>query len=87
MNDKFYNKRLDHKTYFKNEIVDRLLKQFEIRHLLFTLYHPQINRLVERFNRTLCKLLAKITEDKENWNQYLVPVLFIYKIAKQASRK
>ena len=37
----------DRGTHFRNEIVDGLLKQFEIRHLLSTPYHPQTNGLVE----------------------------------------
>jgi hypothetical protein len=77
----------DRGTHFRNEVVDGLLKQFEIRHLLSTPYHPQTNGLVERFNRTLCESLAKITEGKEDWDQHIAPVLFAYRTAKQASTK
>src|SRR3954464_7674012 len=45
----------DRGTHFRNELVDNLLKKFEIQHLLSTPYHPQTNGLVERFNRTLCE--------------------------------
>jgi hypothetical protein len=55
--------------------------------LLSTPYHPQTNGLVERFNRTLCESLAKITEGKEDWDQHIAPVLFAYRTAKQASTK
>ena len=77
----------DRGTHFRNEIVDGLLKQFEIRHLLSTPYHSQTNGLVERFNRTLCESLAKITEGKEDWDQHLSPVLFAYRTSKQSSTK
>jgi hypothetical protein len=77
----------DRGTHFRNEVVDGLLKQFEIRHLLSTPYHPQTNGLVERFNRTLCESLAKLTEGKEDWDQHISPVLFAYRTAKQSSTK
>ena len=77
----------DRGTHFNNEVVNGLLKQFEIRHLLSTPYHPQTNGLVERFNRTLCESLAKLTEGQEDWDQHIAPVLFAYRTAKQSSTK
>ena len=43
--------------------------------------------MVERFNRILCKSLAKITEGKGDWDQFIGPILFAYRTAKQASTK
>ena len=77
----------DRGTHFNNEVVNGLLKQFEIRHLLSTPYYPQTNGLVERFNRTLCESLAKLTEGQEDWDQHIAPVLFAYRTAKQSSTK
>jgi Integrase zinc binding domain/Integrase core domain len=77
----------DRGTHFRNEIVQALLKKFEIQHLLSTPYHPQTNGLVERFNRTLCESLAKITEGKEDWDTHISSVLFAYRTSKQASTK
>jgi Integrase zinc binding domain/Integrase core domain len=77
----------DRGTHFRNEIVDSLLKKFEIQHLLSTPYHPQTNGLVERFNRTLCESLAKLTEGQEDWDHHISPVLFAYRTAKQSSTK
>jgi hypothetical protein len=42
---------------------------------------------VERFNRTLCESLAKITEGKGDWDEFIAPVLFAYRTSKQSSTK
>ena len=55
----------DRGTHFRNKLVDGLCEKFEIKHKLSSPYHPQTNGLVERFNRTLCEALAKVSE-KEN---------------------
>jgi len=39
------------------------MNKFEIKHLLSILYHPQTNKLVERFNKTLCESIAKVTKN------------------------
>jgi hypothetical protein len=77
----------DRGTHFKNKLVDTLLQKFEIQHLYSTPYHPQTNGLVERFNRTLCESLAKITEGKGDWDEFIAPVLFAYRTSKQSSTK
>jgi len=47
---------------------------------LSTPYHLKTNGLVERFNRTLYESLAKLNEEKENWDKYILPTLFAYRI-------
>ena len=52
----------DRGTHFKNQLIEHLLQKFQIKHLFSTPYHPQTNGLVERFNRTLCESLSKLTQ-------------------------
>ena len=42
-------------------------------------YHPQMDGLVKRFNRTLIDMLAKIAEQNgKNWDEKLPFLLFAY---------
>ncbi len=52
----------DRGTHFINEVIQELTDKFWIQHSLSSPYHSQSNGLVERFNRTLCEGLAKVTE-------------------------
>ena len=47
-------------------MITALTQKFNMKHHKITAYHPQANGLVERFNGTLKKTLAKI------WNLYSV---------------
>ncbi|KZR96321.1 Uncharacterized protein APZ42_009409 [Daphnia magna] len=53
-----------------------------------TAYHPQTDGLVERFNRTLCDMLAcYVVDEPEKWDRYLPFVTFAYNTSKQATLK
>jgi hypothetical protein len=54
----------DRRTHFNNNMIKELIKNFEIKHIFSTSYHPKTNELVERFNKTLCELLAKLKKDQ-----------------------
>ena len=48
--------------------------------------HPQCDGLVERFNRTLRLMLAKLVENKgHDWDRLLGPVLFSYRTTPHSS--
>jgi len=50
----------DRRTYFVNEVIQKLIKKFRIWYSLSLSYHSQLNGLVERFNRMLCEGIAKL---------------------------
>ncbi|CAF1553706.1 unnamed protein product [Rotaria sordida] len=48
-------------------------------HILSTVYHPQSNGMVERFNATFVPQLAKLHDrENNNWDEYLQSVVFAY---------
>jgi hypothetical protein len=50
-----------------------------MKHHKITAYHPQVNGLVKRFNKTLKQILAKISAGVENWDEFLAFTLFVYR--------
>ncbi|CAB4414663.1 unnamed protein product [Rhizophagus irregularis] len=77
----------DRGTHFNNQMVEKLLEKFGIKHVFSTPYHPQTNGLVERFNRTLCESLSKLVKQTNEWDQYIAPVLFAYRTSKHSTTK
>src|SRR5688572_19729885 len=72
----------DQGTHFVNETIRLLTEKFRIRYSLSLSYHLQSNGLVERFNKILCEGIAKVGETIFDWDIYIQPVLFAYRIKK-----
>src|ERR1044072_998434 len=66
----------DQGTHFVNETISELLKKFDMKHHKITAYHPQANGLVEKFNGTLKKTLAKLVEESDQWDNLIPLALF-----------
>ena len=77
----------DRGTHFNNNTIKALMEKFQVNHLLSTPYHPQTNGLVERFNRTLCESLARLSLKNNDWDLYIAPTLFTYRTTKHATTK
>ena len=77
----------DRGSHFKNQMIEKLMEKFQIKHLFSTPYHPQTNGLVERYNRTLCESLAKTVENEDEWDTLIAPVLFAYRTSKNSTTK
>ncbi len=69
----------DKGTHFMNEVIQRLTKRFRIKYSLSSPYHPQLNGLVERFNKTFCEEIVKLAEEVDQWDRFIQLVLFAYR--------
>ncbi|KZS03381.1 Uncharacterized protein APZ42_033899 [Daphnia magna] len=77
----------DQGTNFLSSLIQEVCKLFKVKQIRTTAYHSQTDGLVERFNRTLCDMLACYVSDQPaNWDKYLPFVTFAYNTAKQALR-
>ena len=77
----------DRGSHFNNKMIQELMEKFKIKHNFSTPYHPKTNGLVERFNKTLCEGLAKLGNERRNWDEFIAPTLFAYRTSKQSTTK
>jgi hypothetical protein len=78
----------DNGTHFTAQIMDNLLKKLGVTHLYSTVYHPQTNGQIERFNATMDgKIAALCNERRTNWDEMLQFVTFNYNTSIHATTK
>jgi Integrase zinc binding domain/Integrase core domain len=78
----------DQGSHFCNKVVDALCQHMNVRHKLSSPYHPQTNGLVERFNRTLCEVLAKCSNQFEaDWDHFVPAALFAYRTSQHSTTR
>ena len=71
----------DNDTEFKNNLMDKVLKQLGIERIFSAPYHPQSNGRLEVFHKYLKPTLKKLSEkDPSNWNNYISQILASYRI-------
>ena len=76
----------DQGTHFRNNLMDSLAKLIGYNHIFSTVYHPQSNGMVERFNATFVPQLAKLQDRvNNNWDEFLSPVVFAYNTGNHAT--
>ena len=76
----------DQGSCFMSRVLKELLSLLQVTQLRTSVYHPQTDGLVERFNRTLKQMLKKaMSTDGKNWDQLLPHVLFAVREVPQAS--
>ena len=69
----------DQGANFCSEVIRCLCNLLGIEQTQTSAYHPQGNGQVERFNRTLKNMLAKVTQqNQKDWDVHLPHVLFAY---------
>lgn len=77
----------DNASHFRNELLNHVCRLLGVHQSFISVYHPQANGLVERFNRTVKTMLGKflaINKDRE-WDDLLPMMVFAYNSTKQAS--
>ncbi len=76
----------DQGTVFMSRTLSELYELLGIKSIRTSVYHPQTDGLVERFNRTLKSMVPKfVKEDAKNWDKWLEPLLFAVREVPQAS--
>ena len=69
----------DRGTHFVNETIQALTEEFLIHHAKSTPYHPQVNEVVEEFNKLLENALTKVCNtDRNDWDVHISSVLWAY---------
>uniref|UniRef100_A0A8C5MF74 Gypsy retrotransposon integrase-like protein 1 n=1 Tax=Leptobrachium leishanense TaxID=445787 RepID=A0A8C5MF74_9ANUR len=76
----------DQGTPFMSRIMKELCRLLKIKPLKTSVYHPQTDGLVERFNKTLKAMLRKVVDkDGKNWDCLLPYLMFSVREVPQAS--
>ncbi len=76
----------DQGTAFMSRTLKELYELLGIKSIRTSIYHPQTDGLVERFNRTLKNMVHKFVKvDAKNWGKWLEPLLFAVREVPQAS--
>ncbi|KAL1251468.1 hypothetical protein QQF64_019264 [Cirrhinus molitorella] len=76
----------DQGTPFMSRLMADLCRLLGVKQLRTTVYHPQTDGLVERFNQTLKQMLRRVAaEDRRDWDLMLPYVLFGIREVSQAS--
>ena len=78
----------DQGAKFMSEVIQQVCKYFKIHKMNTVAYRPQTNGLTEKFNGTLCKMLAGYcNEHQNNWDIYLPIVFFANRMSVQIGLK
>ncbi len=76
----------DQGTPFMSRLMADLCRLLRVKQLRTTVYHPQTDGLVERFNQTLKQMLRRVVaEDRRDWDLMIPYVLFGIRKVPQAS--
>ena len=70
----------DQGTNFLSQLLKELYNLLQIHQIHTSPYHPQTDRLIERFNKTLKSLLMKlVNKEGRDWDRLLPYILFAYR--------
>ncbi|CAG8751899.1 7356_t:CDS:1, partial [Cetraspora pellucida] len=78
----------DRGSSFLKHTISLLKEEIGFYHHLSAPYHPKTNRLVKRFNDTLCKMIKIfVLENYEEWDQIISSVIMAYRTYKHEATK
>ena len=75
----------DNGTQFTGSVFQKWLKHHGIKHVKSSPYHPQGNRVVEQFHRTLNTMISRITEKRGNWAKITPMALYFIRCSPLAT--
>lgn len=76
----------DQGANFRSELIRCICELLKVNKLYTAPYNPRCDGLTERFNKTLCKMLAAYSNSNQtNWDLYLPLVLFGYRTSEQST--
>ena len=69
-------------SHFSNQVLDKLMGRYGIKHIMRLAYHPQTNGKPEISNREIKKILEKtVSSSRRDWSLNLDDALWAYKTA------
>ena len=76
----------DQGTCFMSQVLTALYNWLNVKRIRTSVYHPQTDGLVERFNQTLKRMLKKLPDaDGKDWDRLIPYVMFAIREVPQAS--
>ena len=70
---------------FKNEVIARVCKEYGIKKIRTTPYHPQTNAQPKHFHQTMIHMIGKLDrEEKADWPRYLPALIQVYNATRSA---
>ena len=76
----------DQGTSFMSRTIRELYELLGVHSIRTSVYHPQTDGLVQRFNKKLKNMIRKfVQEDSRNWDKWLDPLLYAVREVPQAS--
>ena len=77
----------DRGAVFSSEVVKELSAKCGFKQCMTSGYHPETNGLVERMNRTLADILAKISPTQQEWDEHLREAVWAYNTSEHSATR
>ena len=75
----------DQGPQFESRLMKSVCRLLDITKTRTTAYHPQSDGMIERYNRTLQKMLSSCVDDHQEWDLHLQRTMFAYRTSVHSS--